>query len=417
MGIESYSEEEALMSSKIRVVENGTVTTPVGFSSGATYAGLKTYAVDKLDLGILFSDRICSVAGVFTTSDVRSPSVVLTESRILNGQARALVVNSGIANACVGDQGYTDALEATLIAANNLTVDPEDVLICSTGIIGVELPMALIRAGLNEVQLSTSGGNDLARSIVTTDSFTKQIAVSFQHEGATLTIGGVAKGSGMINPNMATMLCFLTTDASVDNGFLKTCLSEVVDSTFNMLSIDGDTSTNDSTIIFCNGASETTPIKDSSPEASIFREALGIVCRHLTKEIARDGEGATKLIEVKVEGADSTSAARAVAKTVVSSTLVKSCIHGADPNWGRIIAAVGRSGAGVKEGRIGLYINDVCLMENGRSIPFHKDGVVVLMQNPEVYIRISLGTGSGFATAWGCDLTEEYVTFNSAYTT
>ncbi len=402
------------MPGEIKFVDGGTVTTPKGFTAGATYAGIKTYAADKLDLGLLFCEKPSTVAGVFTTSKVRSPSVRLTEERVSNGKVRALVVNSGIANACVGDQGYKDASDATADAAARLGVKPEEVLICSTGIIGVELPVALIRTGIGRIELSEDGGHALARAILTTDTRPKVGAVSFQVDGKTVHIGGVAKGAGMIHPNMATMLCFLTTDAQVDSPFLQQAIKQAADSSFNMLSVDGDTSTNDTVLIFSNGA---TAIEEGSPNGDLFQAALTRLCIHLTKELARDAEGASKLIEVTLEGATSPASARLGARSVVASNLVKSAVHGADPNWGRIIAALGSSGAEVQEDKIALYVNDVCIMEAGRPIPYHKDAVVALMQGPEVSFRIRLNLGEATAKAWGCDLSEDYVTINSAYTT
>jgi glutamate N-acetyltransferase/amino-acid N-acetyltransferase len=405
------------MAGDIRFVEGGTVTTPQGFVAGATYAGLKTYAEDKLDLGLLLSESPCAVAGVFTTSAIRSPSVTLCNERVSRGRTRGLVVNSGIANTCVGHQGYIDAQNATSEAAKRLGVSPEEVLIASTGIIGVELPMALIRSGIGRIQLSREGGHDLARAIMTTDTHPKEVAVSFEVDGKTVSIGGIVKGAGMIHPNMATMLCFLTTDARVETSVLKAALKETVDSSFNMLSVDGDTSTNDTVLLFSNGGPEAPAIGWGGRNRQLFQDALGQVCVHLAKELARDAEGATRLIEVVVEGAASVESARKAARTVVSSSLVKSAVHGADPNWGRIIAALGRSGAEVDEEKIALYANEVCIMEGGRPIPFHREGVVALMQRPEVSFRIVLNLGEGRATAWGCNLSEEYVTFNSAYTT
>ena len=405
------------MAGKISFVEGGSVTTPLGYTAGATYAGIKTYAEDKLDLGLLLSEGSTSVAGVYTTSTIKSPSVVLTQERVSKQGVRALVVNSGIANACVGAQGYTDAQEATQNAASYLGLKVEEVVIGSTGIIGVELPMALIRSGIGEIGLSREGGHALARAIATTDSHPKEAAVSFELQGKTVTIGGIAKGAGMIHPNMATMLSYLATDGQVDAPYLQKMLSRAVDSSFNLLSIDGDSSTNDTVLLFANGAAGAAPIQDGTSAGDLFEEALGQLCVYLTKELARDGEGATRLIEVTVEGASTAEAARLAARTVVSSNLVKSAVHGADPNWGRVIAALGRSGADVVEEKIALYVNDVCIMEDGRPIPFHKDGVVALMQGPEVTFRIRLNLGEGRATAWGCDLSEDYVTFNSAYTT
>ena len=350
---------------------------------------------------------------------MKSPTVTITQERVSpHSKVRALVVNSGIANACVGEQGYLDAQETTAEAARYLGLGSEEVLMGSTGIIGVELPMALVRAGISQITPSEGGGNDLARAIMTTDTHPKEGAVAFECSGKTVTIGGIAKGAGMIHPNMATMLTFITTDAEVEGQFLQRALSRAADSSFNMLTVDGDSSTNDTVLILANGAADAGTIEEGTPAGDLFQEALNRICVHLTKELARDGEGASnRLIEVTVEGATDLTAARLAARTVASSSLVKTAVHGADPNWGRIIAALGRSGAEVEEGKVALYVNDVCIMEDGRPIPFHRDGVVALMRGLEVSFRIKLNLGQGKATAWGCPLSEEYVTFNSAYTT
>ena len=405
------------MSIELKWLEEGTITSPQGFLAGATYAGIRTYTEDKLDLGIVYSEVPCTVAGTFTTNKIKSPSVVLDQRRVASGRAQAIVVNSGIANTCVGEQGMTDAIEMAALAAKHLGLEPELVLAASTGLVGVELPMALIRNGVGNVQLTADGGHALARAIRTTDTRSKEVAVSFQVARKTYTLGGIAKGSGMVHPNMATMLAFLATDAPVEQSFLQGSLSEAVDSSFNMITIDGDTSTNDSVIILANGTAGGDTITSGSSGEEAFRHALNEVCIALAKEIARDGEGATKLIQVTVEGALSKSDARVGARAVASSTLVKSAVHGGDPNWGRIIVALGYSGAELEEGRIALYINDVCIMEEGRPIPYFKDAVVLTMSGPEISLRLNLNLGKDSATAWGCDLSEEYVTFNSAYTT
>ena len=405
------------MAENIEAIPNGTVTSARGFQAGATYAGVKTYGVDKLDLGILASQEPCTAAGMFTTNAIRSASVVLSQRRVVSGRARAVVVISGCANTCVGDQGMKDALEATAQAASHFGLDPEETLFCSTGVIGVELPMALIRSGLTRLQLSEDAGRDLTRAMMTTDTRPKETAVSFSLDGHRVTLGGACKGSGMIHPNMATMICLLTTDAAVEPGFLRQALKQAVEHSFNLVTVDGDTSTNDSVILLANGVAGNRPVAADSPEAAAFLEALERVCVHLAREIVRDGEGATKLIEVTVEGAASLEDARSAARTVASSTLVRTAVHGNDPNWGRVLAALGRSGARVEEGKVALFVNDICIMEDGTPIPFFKDAVVAAMNAPEVSFRLHLNMGDQRATAWGCDLTEEYVTFNSAYTT
>ncbi len=406
------------MAGEVSFIEGGTVTSPKGFSAGATYAGIKTFAEDKMDLGLLVSVKPSEVAGMFTTSTIRSASVAIDQERIASAaRFSGLVVNSGIANACVGEQGYTDAQEAAAEAARQLGLQPREMLVGSTGIIGVELPMALIREGVRQIQVKEDGGHELARAIMTTDTFPKEAAVSFDHDGKTVTIGGIAKGSGMIHPNMATMLCYLTTDAQVERGFLNSALKKAVDSSLNMLTVDGDSSTNDTVLFFANGEAGAGPIGPGSPVGDTFQEALTQLCVHLTRLLARDGEGASRILQVVVEGASSEADARAAAKTIASSSLVKSAVHGADPNWGRVMAALGRSGAKVEEAKVSLYINDVCLVWDGVPIPFHRDAVVVLMKGDEVTFRVKLNLGEAQATAWGCSLSEEYVTINSAYTT
>jgi glutamate N-acetyltransferase/amino-acid N-acetyltransferase len=405
------------MAGEIKTVEGGTVTSPKGLVAGAVYAGLKTYAQDKVDLGILMSKQPASVAGTFTTNKLRSPSCTLSVERAAKGKARAVVVNSGIANACVGEQGYKDAVAMAKKAASHIGVKEDEVLTCSTGLIGVELPMALINTGIEKIKLTEDGGHMMARAIITTDTRTKETAVAFKLNGKTVTVGGMAKGSGMIHPNMATMLAFVTTDAEVAPALLRTMLKEAVDVSFNMITVDGDSSTNDTVLVLANGASGAGPIAKGTEGAKLFQKALTEVCTYLAKEIARDGEGATKLIEVTVEGAKSEAEARSAARTIASSSLVKTAVHGNDPNWGRVVAALGRSECDVEEGKIALYINEVCIMESGTPIAFHKDSIVASMSGPNVSFRIKLNLGKASATAWGCNMSEEYVTFNSAYHT
>ena len=405
------------MPGAIEFVDGGTVTTPRGFSAGATYAGLKTFAEDKLDLGLILSEAPCVAAGVFTLNAIRSACVTVTQEHVRQGQIRGLVVNAGIANTCVGDQGYKDAQEMAVLAGAHLGVPPDEMVVCSTGVIGVELPMSLIRTGIEVIELVPDGGSLVARAMMTTDTRPKEVAVTFEVDGHQASIGGVAKGSGMIHPNMATMLSFVTTDLSVEKEFLQQTLKEVADCSYNMLTIDGDSSTNDTVVVLANGLAGNDPVKAGTPGAEIFKEALMEACVHLSREIARDGEGATRLIIVEVAGAASVQDARIAARTVASSALVKSAVYGADPNWGRVLMALGRSGAQTVESKVDLFVNGVCIMQGGLPIPFHRDAVVALMQGTEVTFRLQLNLGEGDATAWGCDLTEEYVIINSAYTT
>ncbi len=405
------------MDPKYKPVANGTITSPKGFLAGAAYAGIKKEGDNVLDLGILYSESHCVIAGTFTTNKVKAAPVVLCQERLEGKSARAAVVNSGCANACTGEQGFADSVETADLAANKLGISPEEVLVASTGVIGVPLPMERIRTGIEDITLSSEGGHHLAKAIMTTDTFPKEIALSSTLDNKEVTIGGVAKGAGMIHPDMATLLCFLTTDAAIDAGFAQRALKRSVDDSFNMTTVDSDTSTNDTVLLFANGLAGNKPVKAGTVEAEVFEVALREVCLYLAKCIARDGEGATKLIEVYVEGALTLKDARIAARTIASSPLVKAAVHGNDPNWGRIIAALGRSGAEIDLLKVDLYSKDLCLLKGGYPVPFDTDKASNILNNAEVPIRVCLNLGEKSATAWGCDLSEEYVTINSAYTT
>jgi len=407
------------MTSSSKSVSQGTITTPRGFLAGATYAGIKRPRGDSLDLGILFSEVPCVAAGVFTTNRVKAAPVILCQRHLESDEAQAIVVNSGCANACTGERGLADAEEVADIAAGKLGLLPQQVLVASTGLIGTALPMGLVRDGIEKVTLSGEGGHDLARAITTTDTFLKEtgVQVMLEHGEGEIAIGGIAKGAGMIHPDLATLLCFLTTDAAVEPDFLKKALRKAVDVSFNMITIDGDTSPNDSVIILANGVAGNKIIESGGRGAQGFEKALEEVCIFLAKSIARDGEGATKLIEVTVDGALTAAQARSGARTVVGSPLVKAAVHGSDPNWGRIIAALGRSGVEMTESKIALYLDSLCLIKAGCALPFDHAQARSILDRAEVPIRICLNLGDGMATAWGCDLSEEYVTINSEYTT
>jgi glutamate N-acetyltransferase/amino-acid N-acetyltransferase len=405
------------MAAMIELVQAGGVTSPKGFVAGGTCAGIKSDTAEALDLGILLSEAPAAVAGTFTRNKVVSPSVVLSRQRVAGGHARGVVANSGCANCAVGEQGLKDAEEMAALAAGHAGVDVDEMLVCSTGLIGVELPMALIRQNIGNVELSDQGGTDFARSIMTTDTRPKEIAVSVDAAGTRITVGGAAKGVGMVHPDMATMLAFVSTDADVEWGFLQCALSDAVDASFNMIDVDGDTSTNDTVLVLANGMAGGEQIRDGSASAGAFREALAYVCTALAKELARDGEGARTLIEVVVDGAATSGEARMAARTVASSLLVKAMVHGRDPNWGRIMMAVGRSGADFEESKVDLFIAGIQMVHGGVAIPYLKDAVISAMGDAEVRLGVSLNHGDASATAWGCDLTEEYVTFNSAYST
>jgi len=395
-------------------IPSGSITSVPGFLAGAVHSGIKN--TDDLDLTILCSEVPCKTAGVFTTNQIKSAPVMLSQRHIAKGRAQCVVVNSGCANACTGQQGLADALGMASLAAAKLGISPEEVLVASTGIIGVPLPMDKIRAGIPRIKPTAGGGHDFCRAIMTTDTRPKEVAIRIDSKEIKVTIGAVAKGIGMVHPDLATMLCFIATDAVVSSDFLQLALQRAVDCSFNMVTIDGDTSPSDCVFLLANGLAGNDPV--GFDNGADFQEALTAVCTHLAKSIARDGEGATKLIEVTVEGAENRVSARQAARTIASSPLVKAAIHGNDPNWGRIVAALGRSGARVREDRLDVYLNDVRVMKQGSPAPFNRAEMISALSNSDnVLIRLCLNLGDGQATAWGCDLSQEYVRINSAYTT
>ena len=400
------------MDSSYKLIPSGGITSAKGFLAGAVHAGIKS--ADELDLAILHSEAPCAAAGVFTTNQIKSAPVITSQRHLASGRGQAITANSGCANACVGEQGLADALEMAGLAAAKLGIPPEDVLVASTGVIGVPLPMDRVRSGIRGIQLSREGGYHFARAIMTTDTRPKEMAVKV--DTGEFIIGGAAKGAGMIHPHLATMLCFITTDALVDAGFLQSSLQKAVAISFNMISIDGDTSPSDSVFLLANGLAGNEAISFNNGEA--FQEALDRICIHLARSIARDGEGATKLIEVAVEGAKDQAEARHAARTIASSSSVKTAMHGNDPNWGRIVAAMGASRVELVQERLDVYLNDTCVMKRGCPTPCDKGEIRAgLAIADNVLIRVCLNLGSGQATAWGCDLSEEYVTINSEYTT
>jgi glutamate N-acetyltransferase/amino-acid N-acetyltransferase len=394
------------MQAEIDFIPQGSVTSPRGFHAGATYAGIKQKSKDGLDLGILFSEAPCMATGLFTSNRIKAAPVVLCQQRLQSGRASAVVVNSGCANACTGEQGLADASETADLAAKGIGVSSEDVLVASTGVIGQPLPMELIRVAMGNIVLTADGGHELARAIMTTDTRPKEAAIAVRIGEGEFVIGGVTKGSGMMHPNLATLLCFLTTDAAVSIDFLELALQKAADVSFNMVSIDGDSSTNDTMLIMANGLAGNEPISLGSALADAFQQALDRVCIYLARSIARDGEGATKLIEVTVSGAPGEAEARLAARTVVSSPLVKAAVHGNDPNWGRILAAVGRSGVEVVESNIDLDIGNIGVVRAGKPLPISMPDVVRILQGNEVTINLNLNLGAAEATAWGCDLSE-----------
>jgi glutamate N-acetyltransferase/amino-acid N-acetyltransferase len=399
------------MAAEIEFLSQGTVTSPEGFFAGATSAGINKRAADKLDLAVLFSEAPCLAAALFTNSQLKAAPVLLSQKRLQEREKiGAVVVNSGCANAYVGAEGLANAVEMAELVGKGVGVAPEDIIVASTGVIGVPLPMEKIRASVENIVLTRDGGNQLAKAVMTTDSFPKEAAVRVKDGQAEFTIGGAAKGSGMIHPNLATLLCFITTDAAVEEAFLQKALKKAVDASFNMISVDGDTSPNDMVLVMANGLA-------GDVSSNTFEQALEKLCIHLARLLASDGEGATRLIEMTVSGAADLSQARQAAKAAVSSALVKAAVFGADPNWGRIMAAVGRSGAEVKESKFDLYVGKIQVVKAGNPLPFDESAVIKLLKGKEVTFSANLNLGEAKATAWGCDLSPEYVTINSQYMT
>ncbi len=400
----------------VELIPRGSVTSPQGFSAGAVFAGIKTLGVAPLDVGILASDRAAVVAAMFTRNSVKGAAVLHSMMNAKNGRARGVVVNAGISNVGTGTQGRDDAAEMARLAAARADVPLPEMLVGSTGVIGRPLPMEKIRDGISRVVLSASGGHDFARAIMTTDTHPKSLAVRVGGAKG-YCIGAVAKGSGMIHPDMATMFCFITTDAQVAGNVLTIELRAAVDSSLNMLSIDGDTSTSDTVAIFANGAAGAPMVSTDDP-ASVerFRGALRYVCTEMAKMLARDGEGAAKLIEIRVEGAASLRDARAAARTVSASPLVKTAVHGNDPNWGRLLMAIGRSYIRIDLSRTRAWIGAVPVYDRG-IVEFDQKAASRELHHEHVVLRVDLGMGTASATAWGCDMTPEYVHINADYTT
>lgn len=389
----------------------GTVTSAQGFLAGATVSGIK--ASGGLDLAILHSEKPCAVAGVFTSNAVKAAPVVVSQRRVRFGRGQSVIANSGCANACTGDEGLADAEEMAELAAKRLGIPAGEVLVASTGVIGIRLPVERVQSGVEKIVLKRDGGHELARAIMTTDTFPKEVALRVETGSGAFIIGGVAKGAGMIHPQLATMLCFLSTDADVEAGLLQVCLRKAVDVSFNMITIDGDTSPNDMVLLLANRASG---VKVGEDSAGLFTRALEEACIYLAKCIAKDGEGATKLVEVTVDGALDMVEARVAARTIAASPLVKAALHGNDPNWGRIVAALGRSGIRMEERKLDVYLCDTCVMKRGQPQHFDRSKLSMGLAGNEVSISLHLNLGSAKAVAWGCDLSEEYVTINSAYT-
>jgi glutamate N-acetyltransferase/amino-acid N-acetyltransferase len=397
-------------------VPDGTVTTPLGFSAGVTAAGIREDRPDRFDLSLLLSEARCSAAAVYTSHRFPGASLRLSRDHLADHRAQALVVNTGVANAFTGEQGTRDAEEIAQLVARKLGVAATDVVVASTGVTGWLLPMDRIRAGIERIALAREAGRDFAHAIMTTDSVAKSVAVQFEYDGVTYSVGGAAKGAGMINPNMATMLAFLTTDMAVEPSVMPSLVRQVADASFNQLTIDNDTSPDDMVLLMANGAAGGATVGAGHPAFPLLTAAVERVAVALTRKLARDGEGATKLIEVRVSGAATLADARRAAKAVAGSMLLKAAIFGNDPNWGRALDPIGYSGVEAEEGRIVLSTQGV-VTYRGAPVPHDDAALRAALESEEVVIEIDLGAGGESARAWGCDLTPEYVRINAEYTT
>jgi glutamate N-acetyltransferase/amino-acid N-acetyltransferase len=392
----------------------------VAAASGFVAVGVACGVRDdgRRDLGLLFSELPCETAAVFTSNAVKGAPLVVTREAVEAGGVRAVVANSGNANAATGERGIEDARTMQVLAAEALGIQTGEVAVASTGVIGVHLPMEKISSGIEKASSELGeGGAGFAESILTTDTGVKEAAVRAEIGGRTVTVGGTAKGSGMIHPDMGTMLAFLTTDAAVEKGCLKETLNRVTDRTFNRVTVDGDTSPSDMALLMANGAAGNEPLTLDSPDYPIFAEAVEGVAQKLAREIARDGEGATKLVEVVVEGAASEEAAVALAKNVVGSSLVKAAVFGEDANWGRVLTAMGNSGVTLDPGKVELWFGPVKVFSGGEPAAHEEAEANATLASGEVKIAARLSEGDASATAWGCDLSYEYVRINGSYRT
>lgn len=398
----------------------GGITAPKGFLASGVHCGIKKN-MKKKDMAVIYSEVKSSAAAVYTQNLVKGEPLLVTMEKMKDGNAQAVIINSGNANTCTGKQGYEDAKTMCENTAKALNISSEDVLVASTGVIGMMLNMDAINQGIPEVckSISKQGYIDAREAIMTTDTVKKDIAVSIEIDGKKVTIGGMAKGSGMIHPNMATMLSFITTDANISKELLQEALSESVKATYNMISIDGDTSTNDMVLVLANGMAQNHSINKNDNSYKEFYEALNFVNIYLSRLIAKDGEGATRLFETNVKGAKTLEDARKAAKAVVSSSLVKAAVFGSDANWGRVLCALGYCGAYIEQDKITVSYESakgyIEVYENGTPVSFDEEKAKEILNQEEVTINVELNLGEYEATSWGCDLSYEYVRINGDY--
>lgn len=405
----------------MKIIDGG-VTAAKGFEAAAAAAGIKYQ--DRTDMALIYSEKPCKAAGAFTTNVVKA-APVKWDREIIEKKLRpqAVIVNSGIANACTGEEGVECCRKTAETAARELDVDAESVLVGSTGVIGMQIPMDRIEKGIHtlaaEKKADRESGAAAAKAIMTTDTRPKEAAVTFEINGKTVTIGGMAKGSGMIHPNMCTMLSFITTDAKISGKALRKALRADVEDTYNMISVDGDTSTNDTVLLLANGMAGNDKIRYGTPEYEIFCQALHYINETLAKKMAGDGEGATALFEAKITGAQTREQAKVLAKSIVCSNLTKTAIAGHDANWGRILCAMGYSGAEFDPEKVTLFFESsagkIKIIENGVAVEYSEEKATEILSQPEVTVTADIGEGQAQAAAWGCDLTHEYININADY--
>ncbi len=397
-------------------IDNGSFTSAKGFKSAGIFCGIKR---KRKDLALLYSEKNCNAAGTFTLNKVKAAPLLVSQEIIKKDQkVKAILINSGNANACTGEKGYSDALSMQRYCADNLELESEKVLIASTGVIGLEMPMDKIYNGIRNIVplLSENDKSDAAEAIMTTDKKSKSFGLKIRHEGKEINIGAICKGSGMIMPNMATMLAFISTDAEIEKELLQGTLSEIVDQTFNRISVDGETSTNDMVLILANDESKIN-IESGSDIFYEFKNALFDICKKMATSIISDGEGATKLVTIEILNADTKINANLIGKSVANSMLVKTALYGADANWGRIISAAGKSGAEFDPMKCSISFNNLPVIQPGYKLVLDEMKASEILSGSEFSIQIDLASGMESTTWWTCDLTEEYVKINSDYRT
>ena len=393
------------------------VTFAKGFTAAGVKAGIKKSG--NLDVAVIYTKTQAVVAGTFTQNKVAAAPVYVSKEVVATGTAHAIVANAGCANACTGQQGLDDAHKMAQIAADELGVNADDVIVGSTGVIGVNLPMDKLEAGIKDAvaNLSADGSDNAGRAIITTDTHSKSVTCEFELSGKTVRMGAIAKGSGMIRPNMATMLCYITTDIAIDQALLQKAVSGCVEKSFNMISVDGDMSTNDMVIVLANGEANNAKITEENADYQIFFDKLMMLCTELAKQIAADGEGASKFLTINVKGAKSFADAKTVGMAIANSPLVKTAFFGEDPNWGRVICAVGYSGADMVPEKTVVKFGGITIFANGTGATYDEKALAHVMKVKEIVIDIELNMGQEDATVWSCDLSYEYVKINGEYHT